>query len=267
VPANLKFALAGLIVGILVGGSGMGGGSVMTPLLIALGLPPTKAVGSDLLYSAITKTLGSASHGRRGHVDWRLAGWLALGSVPASVAGVFTLGRIKAHLGDRTDVLVGHVLGAMLIVAGGLIVVRLVLGARRRAEADEQPDRAAAPIPIALSTRRKIVTILLGAVGGYAVGFTSIGSGTLFAVALMTAYPLAAQRVVGTDIFHATMLVWAAGLAHVVAGNVEFSTVAALLVGSIPGVLIGSNLCGRLPERPVRAALGGVLVLSGALLV
>src|SRR5581483_1086433 len=122
VGADLKFVLAGLIVGTLVGGSGMGGGSVMTPLLIALGLPPMKAVGSDLAYSAITKTIGSASHWRRGHVEWRLAGWLAVGSVPASVVGVLTLGRIKAHLGDRTDVVVEHVLGGMLIVAGALIV-------------------------------------------------------------------------------------------------------------------------------------------------
>lgn len=262
--ADLKFVLAGLIVGTLVGGSGMGGGSVMTPLLIALGLPPTKAVGSDLLYSAITKTLGSASHWRRGHVDWRLASWLAVGSVPASIAGVVTLGRIKARLGPDTDVVVEHVLGGMLIVAGALIVARLVLGARRRAQGD---DERTAGGPVTLSPRRKAATIALGAIGGYGVGFTSIGSGTLFAVVLMTSYPLVAQRVVGTDIFHATLLVWAAGLAHVVAGNVEFGTVGALLVGSVPGVLIGSNLCGRLPERPVRAALGGVLVLSGALLV
>ena len=263
--ADLKFALAGLLVGTLVGGSGMGGGSVMTPLLIALGLPPTKAVGSDLVYSAITKTLGSASHWRRGHVDWRLAGWLAAGSVPASVAGVITLGRIKARLGGNTDALVAHVLGGMLIVAGGLIVVRLVLATRRRAQGDDGRFTSSEHVP--LSTRRKAVTVLLGAMGGYGVGFTSIGSGTLFAVALMTSYPLVAQRVVGTDIFHATLLVWAAGLAHALSGNVEFSTVGALLVGSVPGVLIGSNLCGRLPERPVRAALGGVLVLSGALLV
>jgi uncharacterized membrane protein YfcA len=264
VDANIKYVLAGLIIGTLVGGSGMGGGSVMTPLLIALGLPPTKAVGSDLLYSAITKTLGSASHWRRGHVDWRLAGWLALGSVPASIVGVLTLGRLKAHLGADTDTVVEHVLGAMLILAGGLIVARLALGARRRAQGEAQQPN---PGPIALSGRRKVATVVLGAVGGYAVGFTSIGSGTLFAVALMASYPLAAQRVVGTDIFHATLLVWAAGLAHVAAGNVQFATVGALLVGSLPGVLIGSNLCGRLPERPVRAALGGVLVLSGALLV
>jgi uncharacterized protein len=264
--ADARFVLAGLVVGTLVGVSGMGGGSLMTPLLIALGLPPTKAVGSDLFYSAITKTLGSASHGRRRNVDWRLAGWLALGSVPSSVVGVFTLTRIKAHLGAGTDVFVGHVLGGTLIVAGALIVVRLVVHAKGHTRGEEAVG-SGGPQPIHLSTPRKVWTVALGAVGGFAVGFTSIGSGTIFALALMTTYPLVAQRVVGTDIFHATLLVWAAGLAHVAAGNVEFSTVGALLVGSLPGVLIGSNMSGRLPERPFRAALGGILVLSGALLV
>ena len=263
--ADVRFVLAGLVVGTLVGVSGMGGGSLMTPLLIALGLPPTKAVGSDLFYSAITKTLGSANHGRRGNVDWRLAGWLALGSVPSSVIGVFTLTRIKAHLGVGTDVFVAHVLGGTLIVAGALIVVRLVVHAQGHTRGEEAVGGGRRPIH--LSALRKVWTVALGAAGGFAVGFTSIGSGTIFALVLMTTYPLVAQRVVGTDIFHATLLVWAAGLAHVVAGNVDFSTVGALLVGSLPGVLIGSNMSGRLPERPFRAVLGGILVLSGALLV
>lgn len=259
-PGDFKFVLAGLLVGSLVGFSGMGGGSLMTPLLIALGLPPTKAVGSDLFYSAITKSIGSLSHAHKRNVDWRIALWLAAGSVPASVLGVATLSKLKAQLGTGMEAVVGHILGGMLILVGVSIVFRLLF-------ASGAGERPRSPGPVELTTRQKTCTALLGAVGGFGVGLTSVGSGTLFAVALITSYPLIARRVVGTDIFHATLLVWAAGLAHAVAGNVQFTTVGALLIGSIPGVLLGSQLTGRLPERPVRAALGGVLVLSGALLV
>jgi uncharacterized protein len=257
-PNELKFMLAGFIVGSLVGFSGMGGGSVMTPLLIVLGLPPAKAIGSDLIFSALTKTLGSASHARKRHVEWRLAGWLALGSVPASILGVFTLGRIKAAMGGNSDALIQQVLGGMLILVGAMILFRLFFAGRRREPATDEP--------LAMTPRRKALAVGFGLVGGYGVGLTSIGSGTLFAIAMLTFFPLMARKVVGTDIAHATVVVWAAGLAHTVAGDVQFGTVAMLVVGSLPGVLLGSQLTARLPERPVRAALAGVLVLSGALL-
>jgi uncharacterized protein len=258
--ADPRFVVVGLIVGVLVGFTGMGGGAVTTPLLILFGLPPVKAIGSDLVYSAITKTVGSASHARQRNVDWSLALWLALGSVPASILGVFTVSRLQASMGTGAQALLQELLGAMLIVAGLVVVARIVLGDRLR-RTPSQTD------PVAMTRRRRLCAVGLGAIGGFGVGLTSIGSGTLFAIVLITTFPLAARRVVGTDLFHAAMLVWAAGLAHAASGNVDFGTVASLLVGSVPGVLIGSQLTGRLPERPVRLALGSVLVLSGLLLV
>jgi uncharacterized membrane protein YfcA len=248
------------VVGALVGFTGMGGGTVTTPLLILFGLPPVKAIGSDLIYSAITKTIGSASHARQKHVDWRVALWLAAGSVPASVLGVFTVSRIRDAMGGGSDALIQQLLGGMLIVAGIVVVARIVFADRLKKHAVDEG-------PVEMTRRRRVIAVTVGAVGGFGVGMTSIGSGTLFAIVLMTTFPLAARRVVGTDIFHAAMLVWAAGLAHAVGGNVQFGTVAALLVGSVPGVLAGSRLTGRLPERPVRLALGSVLMLSGGLLV
>lgn len=258
--ADVRFVIVGLLVGTLVGFTGMGGGAVTTPLLILFGLPPVKAIGSDLVYSAITKTVGSASHARQRHVDWSLALWLAAGSVPASILGVFTVSRLQAAMGTSAQDLMQELLGGMLIVAGVVVLIRIVLGDRLR--------RAPAPLgPVDMTRRRRLFAVGLGAVGGFGVGLTSIGSGTLFAIVLMTTFPLAARRVVGTDLFHAAMLVWAAGLAHAASGNVDFGTVAALLVGSVPGVLVGSRITGRLPERPVRLALGSVLLLSGSLLV
>ena len=255
---DLKYVFAGLLVGTLVGFTGMGGGSVMTPLLIFLGLPATKAIGTDLLYAAITKSLGSYQHARRKHVDWRIAGWLACGSVPAAFLGVFTVGALKDAMGADADKLLQKVLGGMLILVGISIIYRLV---RRRHEASRTVDGA-----FEWTLRRKLFTIAVGVIGGFGVGLTSIGSGTLFAIVLMTSFPIVAQRVVGTDIFHATMLVGAAGAAHALAGNVDGAAVTWLLVGSLPGVWVGSQWTARLPEKPMRLALGAVLVLSGSLL-
>jgi uncharacterized membrane protein YfcA len=257
---DLKYAVAGLLVGTLVGFTGMGGGSVMTPLLIFLGLPATKAIGSDLVYASITKLLGSYRHARRHHVDWRIAAWLATGSVPAAILGVFTVGGIKDAMGGRSaDQFLQQILGVMLILVGASIIWRIV---RRRHAAERDTSGI-----FTWTTRRKLLTVLIGALGGFGVGLTSIGSGTLFAIMLMTAFPIAAQRVVGTDIFHATLLVGAAGVAHAAQGNVAGLAVLWLLVGSLPGVWIGSQWTGKLPERPMRLALGSVLMLSGALLV
>jgi uncharacterized membrane protein YfcA len=251
-----RFAAAGLLVGSLVGFSGMGAGSLMTPLLIALGLPAPRAIGTDLVYSALTKALGSVSHARKGHVDWRIALWLAVGSVPASVVGVFTLNRLREAMGPASNVTLEHLLGVMLIVAGASVAFRVL----RR-----QPREIR--IRFELDARHKVMCVCIGVVGGFAVGLTSVGSGSLFGVFLLVAFPLLATRVVGTDILHATLLVVAAGITHAATGNVSFSTVVPLLAGSLPGVWFGSQLTGRIPERPARGALAAVLVLSGSLLL
>jgi uncharacterized membrane protein YfcA len=257
--ADLKFVLAGMLVGSLVGFSGMGGGSIMTPLLIFMGLPAAKAIGSDLAYSAVTKSLGSYRHAQRARVDWQIAKWLAIGSVPASVLGVFTVQYIKDAMGTDANTILQRILGVMLIIVGCSIVYRL---ARGTLTTDRKVNEA-----YEWTMRRKLTTISVGALGGFGVGLTSIGSGTVFAIFLLTSFPIVAQRVVGTDIFHATLVVWAAALAHVAAGNVVFNNVIFLLIGSLPAVWIASQWTGKLPERPMRLALAGVLVLSGALLV
>ena len=189
--ADLKFALAGLVVGSLVGFSGMGGGSVMTPLLIVLGLPAPKAVGTDLIYSALTKSLGTAAHARRGHVDWAVALWLAVGSVPALIAGVLTITLLRHQMGSDVNNLLQQVLGGMLVVVGTVFVIRICV---QRTPSIRLPHSS----PVEMTKRRKVLAVSIGLVGGYGVGLTSIGSGTLFALMLMLSFPLIAPRVVGT---------------------------------------------------------------------
>src|SRR4051812_44072266 len=177
--ADAKFVAVGLVVGTLVGFTGMGGGTLTTPLLILFGLPPVKAIGSDLLYSAITKTVGSASHARQRNVNWRVALWLAVGSVPASVLGVFTVSRIETAMGGGSQALLQELLGGMLIVAGLVIVGRIVFAGRLR-------RTLVGDAPLDLGGRRRGLAVAIGAVGGFGVGLTSIGSGTLFAIVLIT---------------------------------------------------------------------------------
>jgi uncharacterized membrane protein YfcA len=251
-----KLVLAGLAIGALVGLTGMGGGSLMTPLLVFLGVPPVKAVGTDLAYAAITKTFGAWRHHAMQNVDYRLAGWLALGSVPASVTGVFVLDRLKDAMGDRLDDLVQQGLGVALIVVGVALVVRLLW----------RPLGLPAE-PRELTTRTRVLAVAIGAVFGFALGFTSVGSGTFFGMAMMLVFPMSASRIVGTDVFHAALLVFAAAGAHVVSGNVEFGTVGWILIGSLPGILIGAHFTGRAPERALRIGLGVTLALAGLALL
>jgi uncharacterized membrane protein YfcA len=254
-PHDLKFALAGLLVGTLVGFSGMGGGSVMTPLLILLGLPANSAVASDLAYSAITKAVGSVSHRQKKNIDWGLAMWLGIGSVPGAIIAVATVG----HKIKNSDLQTA--LGVMLIIAGIAILYRLLSTLN-----DEARVVSSGPVP--MTGKRKAIAISIGFAGGFAVALTSIGSGSVFAIVLMTCFPIAARRIVGTDIFHATLLLFAAtGAQLLLTDNVKFGVVGALLVGSVPGVLIGSQFSGKLPERPLRLALASVLLVSGSLLV
>jgi uncharacterized membrane protein YfcA len=257
---DIKFILAGMLVGTLVGFSGMGGGSVMTPLLIFMGLPAAKAIGSDLVYSAVTKTVGSYRHARALRVDWGIVKWMAIGSVPAAVLGVFTVSAIKDAMGSNANDVLQQILGVMLIAVGVTMVWRIAVAGRRLTSRTVTGTYE-------WTTRRKVATMTIGALGGFGVGLTSVGSGTLFALFLLTSFPLVASRVVGTDIVHAMLLVWAAALAHVAAGNVVFNNVFFLLIGSLPCVWISSQWTGKLPERPMRLALAGVLVCSGVLMV
>jgi uncharacterized protein len=247
-----QFSLAGLLVGILVGMTGMGGGSLMTPILILLfGFNAKVAVGTDILHGAIFKSFGAVHHRRLGTVNGRLATWMLLGSVPLSLIGV----QVSNSIGDNSMSTLQQIVGGALIV-GGLGFLGKTFIKSRGVDA-----------PFDLSARDKVIAVLIGASGGFVVGLTSVGSGTFFGLAMLFAYPLTAQKMVGTDIFHAAILLWAAGISHLLHGDVDTHAMAWLLVGSIPGVLIGSHLSVRVPERPLRIGFGAVLVLSGMKLV
>ncbi|HEY8727924.1 MAG TPA: sulfite exporter TauE/SafE family protein [Gaiellaceae bacterium] len=252
-----QLTLAGLLVGVLVGATGMGGGSLMTPLLVLVfGFKPAVAIGTDIVHGALFKTFGAIRHRQLGNVQARLSGWMLVGSAPMSLAGVALATWLSHRNGSDQHSTSGRVLGAALLLGGlGLVAKSLI---RLRKVPDVQFD---------MSSRDRIAAVAIGTFGGFIVGLTSVGSGVFFALTLLIVFPLRAQKVVGTDIFHGAALLWVAGSGHIVAGNVDASTVGWLLVGSIPGVLIGSQLTLRLPEPLLRLALAAVLVLSGLQLV
>ena len=242
--------LFGLGVGILVGLTGIGGGSLMTPLLILFaGISPTVAIGTDLAYGAVTKTLGGWRHLKLGTVDLGVSKWMAFGSVPGALAGVALLERY----GDELQ-------GALLVaIAVTLMVVALTLLFRAlfmRAAAERERES------VEVTGRARLSAVGIGAVLGRALGFTSVGSGALVGLALILVFRLTPHRVVGTDVFHAAILLWAAGLAHLFAGNVDFVLMGTILAGSLPGVWIGTGLIGRVPAEGLRVVLGCVLLGS-----
>ncbi len=246
--------LFGFGIGMLIGMTGMGGGSLMTPLLIlAFGTAPVTAVGSDIAYAAVTKTVGGWRHFKLRTVNVGLALWLAAGSVPAAIAGVWVIEYLHDHYGDSLDDLVLTMLAIALIFVGVVVLVRSLL-ASYVAKAERESFE--------LERRHKVAAVVIGATTGFVIGLTSAGSGTLIAVFLIALYRLAPRQVVGTDVFHAAILLWAAGIAHIVGGNVDFGLVGSILIGSIPGVWIGSHLTARLPTGLLRAALGVVLITS-----
>ncbi len=251
-PAIIVF---GLGIGVLVGMTGMGGGSLMTPLLILIfGIQPTTAIGTDIFYSAVTKTVGGWRHFRMKTVNMELVKWLSFGSVPAAVLGVAIVSVLQEHFGeDRLDSLVYAVLGGTLLMVGIITLTRALI----LRDLVEERDR------FDVERRHKVAAVLIGATTGFVIGITSAGSGTVIAILLIAVYRLAPKRVVGTDVFHAAILLWAAGIAHWVGGNVDFILAGNILIGSIPGVVIGAALSDRAPQGFIRTALGLVLVGSG----
>jgi uncharacterized membrane protein YfcA len=244
----------GFGIGLLVGMTGMGGGSLMTPLLIlAFGTAPVTAVGSDIMYAAITKTVGGWRHLRLKTVNLGLSFWLALGSVPSAIAGVWVIEYLHRHYGDSLDDFVLTMLASALILVGVIVLVRsLFMTTAVNGERET----------FALDRRHKVMAVVIGATTGFVIGLTSAGSGTLIAVCLIILYRMAPRQVVGTDVFHAAILLWAAGLAHVAGGNVDWGLVGSILIGSIPGVWIGSHLTARMPTGVLRTALGIVMITS-----
>ena len=253
-----ELSLTGLFIGLLVGITGMGGGSLMTPILILLfGFKPTLAVGTDILHGAVFKTFGAVQHRRLGTVHARMTFWMFLGSAPMSLAGVQTAEWLQTKYGDGVESTSAKVIGAALVLGG------LGFLAKTFVNRGVQPNDA----PFLLQHRDRVITLALGAVGGYIVGLTSVGSGTFFALVMLLVFPLTAAKIVGTDIFHAAALLWVAGFAHLIHGNVDLGAMAWLLLGSVPGILVGSRITVRLPERSLRVGLATVLLASGVRLL
>ena len=258
---DLLLAVAAFGIGIVVGLTGMGGGALMTPVLVLFfNVPPLSAVSSDLVASAVMKPVGSVVHLRRGTVHLGLVRWLCIGSIPGAFSGVLiarSLGR-----GENVQEIIRYALGAaLLLAAAGLIVrayMRLLEYARRRdGRADPLPE---GPPRVSL---RPVPTIILGALGGLVVGLTSVGSGSLIIIALMVLYPtLTANELVGTDLLQAVPLVASAALGHILFGDFKMELTTSLLLGCIPGVWLGAHLSARAPGGLVRRALALVLLAS-----
>ncbi len=249
---DLLAILSGFGIGAIVGMTGVGGGSLMTPLLITVfKLNPAVAIGTDLWFAAITKFSGSVAHHRHGHVDYRIAGWLLAGSIPASVATIVTMhltGITKGWAGALT-----LALGIALLLTAVTVAWRkawLALGLKLERWIPEQ--------------RKAGFTVAAGAVLGVLVSLSSIGAGAVGATMILLLYPrLPAQRLVGTDIAHAVPLTLVAGIGHATLGHIDWPLLAALLIGSLPGIWLGAQLTRAMPERLVRGLLCASLVTAG----
>jgi uncharacterized membrane protein YfcA len=275
---DLRYSLAGLFVGILIGLTGMGGGSLLAPILILFfRVPPVWAVGTDLAYSTVTKAVGSLLHIRARHVNFKIALWLACGSVPATFISVFLVQYVRKHYGNFINGFIIHAIGFVLILVATLLLLRPYIMRRlqqRNEEAQKQASLATSsstgkPEPTRWkSFYRPCVTALVGAIVGIIVGFTSVGSGTLIVVSIVMLYPkLTTKELVGTDIFQGFMLVTAGATAYLFAGTINWTITGLLLIGSLPGVIIGSQLSKHIPNRYMRPILAVVLAVSGFKLI
>ena len=252
-----QFTLSGLLIGLLVGMTGMGGGSLLTPILVIFfGFQPTLAVGTDVLHGAIFKSFGAVRHRRLGTVHARLTFWMFLGSGPMSLLGVVVATWLSHHSSGAEDI-EAYAIGVALVIGGIGLVAKTFI------KRGVQPDDA----PFLLTRRDRVIAFTLGAVCGFVVGLTSVGSGTFFGLVMVLVFPLTLPKIVGTDIFHAAALLWVAGFGHLVAGNVDLRTMGWLLTGSIPGVLISSHFTLKVPDRALRLGLASVLMLSGIKLI
>ncbi|MDF0541930.1 sulfite exporter TauE/SafE family protein [Sphingobium sp. H39-3-25] len=251
------YAVAGLLVGTLVGLTGVGGGSLMTPLLVLMfGFHPSVAVGTDLLYASVTKSVGSLVHGMRGSVDWRIVGLLAAGSVPAAGLCLWGLSSL-GHPAEAAESLIKTVLGVVLLLTAIVLIFRDRLANWSRSHVVERSEGKTA-----------LLTIILGVVIGAAVTLSSVGAGAIGATALIFLYPrLPLGRIVGSDIAHAVPLTLIAGGGHWLMGSVDFTLLLSLLAGSIPGIIIGSMASSRVADHWLRPALAVTLALVGSLLL
>ncbi|MDU9402879.1 sulfite exporter TauE/SafE family protein [Pseudomonas sp. zfem004] len=252
---SFGFTIAGLVVGFIVGMTGVGGGSLMTPILLWFGINPATAVGTDLLYAAITKASGVWVHGRNKNIDWKITGWLSLGSVPAAALTLWFLSTLHTDT-SALNAVIKQGLAVVLILTALAILFKSRLQAFASKHAGDHYH---------LSDRTlNILTVVTGVILGVMVTLTSIGAGALGTVALFLLYPfLVTRRLVGTEIAHAVPLTLVAGLGHASMGNMDWSLLGYLLLGSLPGIYLGSHLTGRISDRVLRPCLAAMLLLIG----
>lgn len=255
----LGFVIAGLLVGFIVGMTGVGGGSLMTPILLWFGVNPAAAVGTDLLYAAITKAGGVWVHQKNRNIDWSITGWLALGSVPAAGVTLWVLSGLHSDP-DALNAIIKQSLGVVLVLTALAVLFKKQLLAFAA--------RLSGPTPRLSPRGLNILTVVVGGVLGAIVTLTSIGAGALGTVALFFLYPmLVTRRLVGTEIAHAVPLTLVAGLGHAGMGNMDWTILAYLLVGSLPGIYLGSNLSGKVPDAVLRPCMAVMLAAIGYKLI
>jgi len=248
------YSLSGLVVGLLVGLTGVGGGALMTPLLVLLfGIRATTAVGTDLLYACVTKTVGTAVHGFSGTVEWRIVRHLASGSVPTTVVTLILLSHYQDRLGSRSNVITTVLGFALILTAISIVFRKWILNALANAAAKLSPGGTT------------LLTLLLGAVLGALVSLSSVGAGAIGVTFLLILYPkLPASKLVGSDIAHAVPLTLIAGIGHWFLGSIDGVLLVSLLIGSIPGVIVGSYISARIPDKMLRPVLASTLAVVGA---
>ncbi|GIO01964.1 UPF0721 transmembrane protein [Brevibacillus halotolerans] len=250
---DISLTLIGVLVGFLVGLTGVGGAALLTPFLIMMGIQPTIAVGTDLVYNSITKIFGTLQHWRQKTVDWTIVFYLGIGSVPSAILAVHSLHWIQTSFGSADEV-VKKVLGFALIL---IPIVMLIKTIRSHKEVKLNKWQ------LKTMQEKSMLVITSGAILGFIVGFTSVGSGSLFALVLLYLFQMRGASTVGTDIAHAFFLVTAAGFTHILYGNINYATVFQLLTGSIPGVFIGSLLALKVPTIHLRYMICVIILISG----
>ncbi|RIX41997.1 MAG: sulfite exporter TauE/SafE family protein [Rhodocyclales bacterium GT-UBC] len=255
---DILYTLSGFAVGAIVGLTGVGGGSLMTPLLVLLfGVHPATAVGTDLLYAALTKASGTVAHGRKGHIEWAITGRLALGSIPAAAITIFILSQLP-----KGSNAIGQIISNGLGFALVLTAIAILFGRKLREYAARHED----------STLRQCclgkITIAVGAILGVLVTISSVGAGALGVAALFFLYPkLSPVKIVGSDVAHAVPLTLVAGLGHWMLGGVDWSLLGSLLLGSLPGIWLGTHISAKVPEHILRRLLASMLILIGGKLI
>lgn len=256
---QLGYVVAGLVVGFIVGLTGVGGGSLMTPILLHFGISPANAVGTDLLYAAITKAGGIHVHHKKKNIDWKITGWLALGSLPAAALTLVWLHHMKSNI-DTLNTIIKVSLGYALVLTAVAILFK-----RKIFDYSKKNDLWVTRMT---SKQQFIATVVTGVILGAVVTVTSIGAGALGTVALFMLYPLLPTvRLVGTEIAHAVPLTLVAGMGHAGLGNVDWGLLGNLLIGSLPGIYVGSHMANRVADHWLRPALAIMLMFVGGKLI